>query len=318
VKRIRTSPSSRGLDRDARGNVAVIAAIVVPVLSVMAVAAVELGFVMSDKGKLQAAVDAAALAAAHEMALAVDGGVTARAEALALAQVESLKERGSVTATAALVDDGTAVNVVLTSKRPSFFGNLLPPGGFTTSAEATAVGMGRTPLCILIDGKGAGDKMLNLLDQSRVRAPGCLVHSNKDIVVEGSGRVEAGTVQSVGKTFGSVSPEAQVGAERIEDPFRMKKLTTDLPCELAPKLKVITATKTPVPLKAGRHCQDILVEIDGKIRLGSGVHWFSDADLILSENAELTGKDVCPDYSTTNPSSSSRVRRPSICKARRW
>jgi Flp pilus assembly protein TadG len=286
---MRAAAIAKRLRDSAKGNVGLIVALVLPGLSVLTVGAIELGFVLTDKGKLQAAADAASLAAAHELALAVNDGVTERAEAMALAQVEQLQSRSSVTAAGTIVDDGAGIKVVMTAHRDSFFGNLLPPGGFTTRAEATAIGMSRTPLCILVDGSAGQDKAANLLDSSKVKAEGCLVHSNRDIVVEGSGRIEAGAVQSVGGTTGSVSPNAEVGAEPIADPFKGKDLSTTLGCS---DLKDKILTKGIHNLPAGRHCKEIVVKADAKLRLSKGEHYFTNSNLILSERSSLEGKDV--------------------------
>ena len=273
----------------ARGNVALVMALIVPVLSVFVVGAVEFGFVLNDKGKLQAAADAAALAGAHELALAVDDSVLERAQAMALAQVEALRSRGAVSATAAVVDEGRAIQVNMTAHRDSFFGNMLPPGGFKTSVEAVAVGMGRTPLCVLVSGDSPGDR-LHVDDQASIKADGCLVHSNRDILIQASGHVDAGSVQSVGTTSGHVTPEAQVGAEKIDDPFNQRDLAPPMPCALALPDKVLS--RGIHRLAPGRHCQDIIVRADAKLKILKGEHYFDNADLILSENSSVEGKDV--------------------------
>jgi hypothetical protein len=187
------------------------------------------------------------------------------------------------------VEQGKAIKVAITANRDSFFGNLVPPGGFTTRAEATAVGMSRTPLCILVDGQTGQDKAANLLDSSKIKAEGCLVHSNRDIAAEGASKIEAGAVQSVGNTVGNVSPKAEVGAEPIADPFKGKNLGNSLGCSDL-KDKILANGLHNLP--AGRHCKEIIVKADAKLKLAKGEHYFTNANLILSENSSLEGKDV--------------------------
>jgi hypothetical protein len=141
-----------------------------------------------------------------------------RAEALALLKPPA--GRKHVTAEATIVEQGKAIKVAITANRDSFFGNLVPPGGFTTRAEATAVGMSRTPLCILVDGQTGQDKAANLLDSSKIKAEGCLVHSNRDIAAEGASKIEAGACNRWATPSGTSAPKRKSALSR--SPIRSK------------------------------------------------------------------------------------------------
>lgn len=277
----------RRLTRANRGNVAVIVALAVPALCMLVVGAVEIGFVVGDRSKLQDATDAAALATAQELALAVESGAEERAMAMALAQVAGIAARSDVTADAEIVEDGAGIRVRLTSHRDSFFGNILPPGGFTTHAESVAVGMGRTPLCVLAHGDGKGET-IKARDTALLSAPGCLIHSNDDIKVDGSASLRAGAVQSVRAATGNISPKPGVGAEAIEDPFSLRDLSGSGSCK---DLIDFVITKVTV-LPAGRHCKKIEVVKGGSLTLAPGEHFFERSELKMSEDSVLIGDDV--------------------------
>lgn len=281
----------RRLWADRRGNVAIITAIVLPGLAVCTAAAVELGFVLGDKGKLQAAADAAALAGAHELVLAAEAGVADRAEAFALSQVQALTERGAVEATAEIIDDGAALRVHLKGTRPSFFGSLLPPGGFKTNAVAVAASMGRMPLCILIHGRAMPVRESMEIKGGQISATGCLLHSNKDIYVD-KGKIVAGAVRAVTGATGAILPSPEIGAEEIADPFTAKDLTTKLPCKTTKDVKFEDASGAAVrTLPPGHYCHKVEVKKFTRLKLTSGDYFF-DEDFVIDDDATLTGTDV--------------------------
>lgn len=208
---------------------------------------------------------------------------------MALLQAWNVAEHGTVTASAELIDDGAAIKVSLHANRPSFFGDLLPPGGFNTRVEAVGLGMGRAPLCVLVTGETPGDKALNLLDRSTIQAEGRLIHSNEDVVVESQAALNAGAVHSVGPTHGLVTPKAEVGAEPVEDPFVKAPLTPP------PLCNDLTATVFLIGLHylpAGRHCRPIAMMQDAHLQLGPGEHYFVKPNLIMNHRSKLTGDDV--------------------------
>jgi Flp pilus assembly protein TadG len=275
--------------RSYTGNVAMVAAFVLPALALGVGASVELGYLLGDRSKMQDVADATALAAAQELALAGDDGLVERAKANALAQLGDIASRSTVTPSAEIVDDGEAVTIALAARRGSFFGNLLPPGGFNVSVSSTAVAMGRTPLCVLVNAVTPGDKSINLLDAAKVDAFGCLIHSNNDIVAESSSRIDAEMVQSVGAASGNINPEAEVGAEPIADPFLQTSLAPPGPCRDLPNVILTLGLHT---LPAGRHCKSYDAKWLAGLKLAPGVHYFQNSELKVSERATLTGKNV--------------------------
>lgn len=275
------------LRTSAGGNVALFSALTLPVLAIFVAGGVEVGFTLNDRVRLQAAADAAALAGAQELVLA-ETGVTERAEDWVEAQLADVLTRSTVLATAAVMDGGGSLQVDVVANRPSFFGNLVPPGGFTTRVSAVATAMGSTPLCVLVHGgqKSYDRDGLKLRDTAVVNAPGCLVHSNIDLKVEGGAKLQAGAAQSVGASTGAISPAAQVGAEPIKDPFEGKDLTIPSRCDTK-----ALEPKDGDEIPAGVHCGDIIIRY-GSVTLASGDHYFSRANLRLTDSARLTGSDV--------------------------
>lgn len=272
------------------GGIALWAAVALPPLAVCGVAAVELASIHSDKSALQDAADAAALAGARELGFAGPGGVIERTQANALEQVAAVRTRQTVTAAVTLPDDAV-VRVELRAHRGSFFGDLLPPGGFNTVVESTASALGSTPLCVV--GMKAGSNNIHMHNTSRIQSPACLVQSNGNVQVDGGAGITAAEVQATGSASGSISPAALTGAPALPDPFAGRNRNFPATCNPLDVLTKVLSGQTR-RLYPGKHCGggDITVESGGTLILEPGVHHFQDLDIKLSGNARLEGNGV--------------------------
>src|SRR5690606_9970859 len=188
----------------------------------MGAGAFDLTQVQASRIRLQDIADSAALAAANDLSLATDGSnATERARAHVDTHLSEWGDQApKVEAVYEVLDiEGQrAIKVRLNGHRPSFFASLLPPGGWHFGAQSTATTMGRVPLCVLVSGD-KGNQLLYVKDTSRLNAPACLVHSNRDIDVEGAASVSAASTQAVTSARGFITPTANTGAASISDPF---------------------------------------------------------------------------------------------------
>jgi hypothetical protein len=275
-----------------RGNIALLFALSAPAVVLIAVGAVDLANVQSNRVKLQDIADSAALAGANELGFAINDNVAVeRAKAFVQAHVSEWKGAPDITPKIAVVpkDGQRVIQVVLNGHTPSFFASLLPPGGWKYRAESRAVSVGLTPLCVLVSGDD-GSKMLNVKDTGRISAPKCLVHSNRDIVVEG-GSIAAYQVQAVTSARGVISPAAGTGAAAIEDPFKKLNLREQAPCPLTDPAVPDILTGT-FRLPPGVHCGDFKMSGDSVLVLDPGEHWFLEGKLEMKGNSRLEGNDV--------------------------
>lgn len=288
------------LGRNTRGVIALKFALAVPGLAVLVLGGVDLYAVQADRAKLQDIADAAALAGARELGLAVaDSGPEGRAMAYIQGQLsEWAHGPQTITPTVDVVtlEGGErALRAVIDANRLSFFGNMLPPGGWNMHAEATATSIAVTPLCVLTHG-ASRDKTLNVKDSAQIRAPACLVHSNRDIAVEGVARLTAAAVQSVSRATGSIFPAPSTDAPPIEDPFAGLNLTSGTPLQTTTGCAVnrlpLTVSSGRHNLSAGIHCNAIIVQGTAEVVLGPGEHWFLGGALVVKENGRLIGENV--------------------------
>lgn len=285
----------RLLGADTRGNIALGFALFAPGLILLGVGAIDLYAVHTAQSRMQSIADAGALAGAPALALATDGAAAKeRAAAFVAAQMSQWDGAPSFVGTYEIVNQGgqRAIKVLLEGHRPSFFANMLPPGGWNFSGEATATSLGLVPLCVLVTG-GSQSKVLYVRDAGRISAPACMVHSNRDILVEG-GSIQASAVQAVTSASGAISPSPGTGAARIDDPFSGLDLDRDRHLEC-----VVTALTEPLKLaigvtrlRPGVHCGGLEASGNSTLILEPGEHWFLGGHLIIREGARLQGDDV--------------------------
>lgn len=291
LSRILSSIWLKRMLRDERGNIALIAALALPALAMLVAGGVDLQRVTSDRSRMQDIADAAALAGAGDLALAInDDTAIARVEALIDATLGEWEQRPEIVPTVRIVTDGPQriMEVRLDGTAPSFFVNLLPPGGWKFDAVSRAVSVGMTPLCVLAIAD-TSDKIINVKDSSRLRAPACMVHSNRDVLVEG-GRIEAAMVQAVTSAQGQISPAPGTGAADIPDPFAALTLTEPTRCSGRSNRDVIESGV--VRLAPGVHCGGLQIKGTAELVLLPGEHWFRNGVLHISDDARMTGTDV--------------------------
>ncbi|WP_298747881.1 hypothetical protein, partial [uncultured Brevundimonas sp.] len=170
--------------------------------------------------------------------------------------------------------------------------NMLPPGGWHFVGDATATSVGMVPLCVLTTGD-SGSRILNIKDSGRLAAPACMVHSNRDIDVEG-GSIKGAAVQAVTSARGSISPSPGTGAAAIADPFANLDLSRDpaLGCASRALLEPLKLRAGLRRISPGVHCGGLEAYGRATVVLEPGEHWFLGGHLIVKEHARLEGDDV--------------------------
>jgi Flp pilus assembly protein TadG len=274
--------------RDRRGGLATIVGIAIPVLAVIGCGAADLTSVVADKSKMQDAADAAALDGANQLSVINSQGAADRAQQFADDQLSDVAKRVKLTTKVTVTSDASSITVAIQGHRASFFGNLLPLGGWTFNALATAQPLGRMPLCVLstsASGSGGGGA-ITMGDQAQIKATGCLVHSNSDLTVPSPADLSSGTAEAVDAATGQISPAPQTGAPPIPDPFANVKWKIPALCDPLDLTQIINI------VLPGTHCGNITAHAGQTFILLPGNHYFKSGVLNLQQNAILQGKDV--------------------------
>lgn len=254
----------------------------VPVL-LGVVGAVEMTDLSSQKSKLQAAVDAGALAGASKLSLALYDADTEATNAAVTSAKQNFNPAG---VTYAVAIDHTTNTMTLTGQAPHSSVTGLMNFSKTVTVSATAEALQKTPLCILQTGPGGS---ISLSNASTIRAPGCLVHANDSISVASSGMISAERIQAAGSVSGPMSPAGNSGALAIPDPFVGMNLNPTSLCSLS--IGVGTPITGDVTLAPGVHCLPVLIIGNAHLHLMPGDHYFMGG-LVMSSNSVLDGDDV--------------------------
>jgi hypothetical protein len=283
--------NSQARKRGQRGQLALITALIAMPMSVAVVFAAELTALSGERSKMQAAVDAAALAGARE--IGVSGGeerdIKLYTERFAKELTNETIPHVKTTFTAEQLVEG-AVRIDGVGTRNSFFGNMIPKGGFVIKVRAEGEALSKQPLCVVATGSSDVKRAIDAKEKSRILAPNCLIHSNADMELSDQAAIDAGTIQASGSAEGlGYSPEANEGALVLRDPFQSRVIKNPKTCPIRVKSKVIS--KGVQTLRPQTHTVRWIAKGSAKITLSPGEHFFCHS-LTIQDSASLAGDDV--------------------------
>lgn len=277
------------------GNLTIMAGLAIVPLAMIIAMTSELVSLSSEKALMQSAADAAALSGAQNLTLV---GASARqstedVERFAMAQVGEFANRATVSFNASQGNDGS-YTVDGLAVRPSFFGDLVPPGGFRIEVTSIAESMQVQPLCIIGDDASSGGKAITAANNSGILARNCLVHANSNFELTQNATVEAGTPRATGIASGSgFTPAANSGALKVNDPFKARAIAPPADCTSVADggKKTIATGAESVTLKPGIHRTEYNVTGQATLTLDPGEHYFCKG-LKLRGQGRLEGDDV--------------------------
>ena len=283
--------NSQARKRGQRGQLALITALIAMPMSVAVVFAAELAALSGERSKMQAAVDAAALAGARE--IGVSGGeerdIKGYTEQFAKELTNETIPHVKTTFKAEQLADG-AVRIDGVGTRNSFFGNMIPKGGFVIKVRAEGEALSTRPLCVVATGSSDVKRAIDAKEQSRILAPNCLIHSNADMELSDKATIDAGTIQASGSAAGyGYSPKADEGALVLRDPFQSRKINKGKKCTGIAETREYTEGNRPV--SPGTFQRAWIVRGTAKITLKPGVYYFCQS-WTIEEAGSLTGDNV--------------------------
>lgn len=282
-----TRPPYKQILQCDRGTIVVLFSLLLPILAMGSVGVAELAEVLLAKSKIQSYVDAAAIQGAGEFGVDQSTATMERTRLYADTMAAPLRLRWTIVSTAAVDTAARAVTVRLAAHRASFFGSLLPPGGWTLAATATAIRTARKPLCVLGSRAGSQDSV-TVTASSEITAKDCVVQSNANMTVSGAATLSAGEARASGSASGAIQPAPITDAPPITDPFASLSITVPLPCGST----FISIGGGTTYLKPGVHCGGISLLGNANIVLEPGEHYFVGPSLSIGGQTSITGSDV--------------------------
>lgn len=287
------------LKADDEGNIAIVSALVLPLVIGGAGLSVETSYWYFKDLELQGAADSAAFAAGIERRAGADKQTAESAALLAATENGFDPALGDMSVnlppvSGAFAGQADAVEVHLNAQAERFFSAIFSDKPVALTARAVARFTRAQDACVLALNRTASTAA-NFAGSAKATFSGCTVMSNSSagdaINVQGAAELTTDCLVSVGgvslTTRVSLTdcPGAVTEAPLVGDPFAdVPEPQRPLGCKSAPN-----NPKTPYTLTPGRYCGGL--DIKGEGSLDPGVYYL-EGDFNMASNATLKGKDV--------------------------
>ncbi len=293
---------------DEAGNVAILVALLAPVLFGLVGVAVDYGTWALQLATLQRAADAAALAVVSDMQVSgadarrmqslaeayMKGGVTLRFGdgPVAVATKPVTRERPGgrfVEAGGTTGRTPTGVTLILTQRKAAIMSRLVTPHLTDMTVTATAEAVGGARLCV-VGLAPSGRQGIRLEDQARIEAGDCAVYSMSSSAgsLEGADQsfVSAATTCAVGGFIGQVfnfRPQPITGCPTLKDPLAARPAPPVGAC-LERDLVLRDGSFT---LRPGTYCGGIRIEETAQVKMMPGIYVIKDGALVVGPDTDL-------------------------------
>ncbi len=287
---------------DKTGSIAPLTALMLPLLMGMAGVGVDVSFWMHNQRNMQAAADAAALAAAYEL-----GNDFSEQDAIAAGLKEAINngyqnvDGNSLSISFSEDGSNTIAAVQLTSKENKYFSQVLYKGDiYATVTASSAVIMPQGGYCLLSLDETA-DGAITAVGAVDIDSASCgiAVNSNSDSALDLSGNVDIdismGELSIVGDmdVSGSVDLETGTtvtGANPKSDPYE----DLEVPDSFDPDDCDYNNTNVNGDgvLNPGTYCGGIRIGGNGDVVFNPGVYYLVDGDLRIVGNGSITAEGV--------------------------
>lgn len=291
-----------------RGSVALMFALMLPVLFGIIGLGVEVGMWFKDRRELQTIADAAAVSAAIEMNRGAN-----QSELETIAQMEADRNGfdgatdeityvGTPTQGAYNGDDGY-VEVIVTRQLNTILSQVFSALTPTTMARAVAGTDGSTEeACVLALSTTAQNAVYINGASTEVSMEGCVIASNssnasKSINVQ-NGQLQVDCLWSAGgingleniDTVDSCSPTTNGAA--VSDPFADLGIPTYFNCDEDPSGNNAYSPSDGETLSEGVYCGGITVNSGDTVTLNSGIYVMDEGDFTVNGGGNITGDNV--------------------------
>jgi len=287
----RTLTSFLELLRSEAGGVSTFYAIMIPIMFGAAGVGLDYSRAASERSKMQAVADSAAIAAARElqMAKADPERISAVAKNYVTAQIPD------VTIGTKVDSQALTVRVDLQKDVEPTISKVIWQGKIHLTASATAGMSGGLPLCLIgLDTQAAGT--IKLEQKALLTAPACVVYSNSkspqglksmdDAVLKAGFICSAGGKVQTRNT--NYSPTPQTDCPVLADPLDTRKPPAVAGCDN----KSLVVDGAVATLKPGVYCGGLIITNGAQVTLAAGIYTIKDGPFLVSKNASINGANV--------------------------
>ena len=284
--------------RNVAGGIVVSFALILPVLLGIIGLAADYGMMTKVRSELQDAADAAAMAGAREIPLAMSNAKQVASAVRAFAAYRLTQNSSAsnaqlaaqrLTLTVDVVGDFSAVKVTISEQWSPFFLHFVEPTVTPITVSSQARFVGRNNICVLgLSGTGTA---VYIDKNGRLTGNNCGVFANS---IGSSGlRVDSGAIlkstincSSGGASVsGSVTPSAITDCPVVADPLAKRQPPSFGGCDYNGTI----INGSTVTLQPGVYCGGLSLQGNSVVTLNPGVYVIKDGGLSTSGQASLTG-----------------------------
>lgn len=281
------------------GSIAPLTAVLLPVMLGATGLGIDVSMWMKNKRNLQAAADAAVIAAAWDIANGASQ-IVAEESGTKEAVNNGYVSGGNNTLVFSFTenDDGNdVISASLSAQDITYFSKVLFKGDiFTAAAAASAVIVPQGDYCML-SLNGTADGAITAVGAVEINSIGCgiAVNSNSDSALDLSGNVDIDIkdLNIVGdyETTGSVDLDAETintNASRVPDPYEDLEVPDYAGCDYNGNTRI----NGDGELDPGVYCGDISIRGNGTVIMNPGVYILDGGDFTLSGGGEIIAEGV--------------------------
>lgn len=289
------------------GSAGVMAGFLFPVVSLASLFALDHMAVVKQQTNLQNAVDEAALTTVRGIRFVKEGRVSVASEqeqsdttlsAIADSVVRNLIQNIEQQAlkTTAVSDEQDTVEVTAKLMVETPFSSLTGLGGTEISATAQAQLYGARNICIIA--LGEGDEVgINVEQSARIRSGDCGIYSNStgisSVNAKDSSLIDAPFICAAGGYTGgdsNVTSEVVTDCPKVTDPLAARPLpVTPAICD---HNNLVVMGDDDITLEPGHYCGGLIIQDDAEVQMNPGTYIISGGQLLVKDEAELTGENV--------------------------
>lgn len=281
--------------RDGGGNALIVFGLAMPVVAGTAGMAVDYSVWTSQRAHLRAAADAAAIAAAKELASPHGTASTVQsvAETVAQANLQGAIGDGAISIVAAVMERNSGVEVVVTQPGETYFSELLLQSPPVIEVRAAAKSVGQTVCVIGLDPSQQGT--VHLESNARLTAENCAVYSNstnatgmrskKDALLKSQFACSAG---GIGGSRANFDPYPLTDCPPIEDPLLSRPAPPIGSCA-GFDLEIDKGERTLYP---GTYCGGLKINGNARVTFSPGIYVIKDGRFQVKGNATVSGDYV--------------------------
>lgn len=296
-----------------QGNIAVTAAVVLPILLFAVGAGVDFQRLFQQRSQLQEFSDLLALRGAKEFALmnATAAQIESVIRSVSTSSLPEDLQLAPFRTEISIDEEEPSVTISLSQPlRPTLFLKRLGTVDDDVRVTSTAVARGGMNLCVVaLHESGAG--AISTSDRASLQAPPCAIISNSrsgaGIVAEESSLIKAKLICSAGGASGPSSnyaPAATTDCPVYEDPLSLREPPEVGPCDFTNFHMTQRTSRddddddssrappTPATLYPGVYCGGIRVGYNIEARFAPGIYVIKDGPLFIGKNSTLSGQSV--------------------------